>query len=799
MQQGGVAMIRKIMSIDNFAVFNGFRWDSSVFDDHGQLLNFEKINIIYGRNYSGKTCISRIIRTLETHQIPENYDNPSFSLMCDNGVIIDQSNLSNHNLTVRVFNKDFVRENLGFLSDPNAEISPFAVLGADNANIEAEIALITTELGSNVEGSESGLYKEKKKKTVSASKAARNYEKATSDLQKKLSFKATDPISGIKYKPDRFGDQNYTITKIKADIKTILSPTYSPPKDFEIQEYERTISEQAKNPIQTVASPVLSINTFLSKTKELLERKIGSSNKITELLHDIALNEWVKTGVELHAERKACAFCGNIISDERWNILHAHFDEESKKIEKDIDDCIFSMENEKNAILSSLTIDKNLFYSAFHSRLDEIATKFALESKRYNAQIDSLINQLKKRKQQITVTLQLDPFEYNCEPLFKVFSEYNRICNEHNQYTGELGTKQNAARTALRLHEVYTFCSTIGYGALIKNINELNKDKDNALAEQQECEELIKKKEEKIMLLRRQLNDEEAGAQKVNKYLTDYFGHEFLALQAVKEEEENPHVRFDIVRNGKKAYNLSEGECSLIAFCYFMAKLDDIESSGKNLIIWIDDPISSLDSNHVFFVYSLLRAEIVEASKYEQLFISTHNLDFLKYLKRLTGKENDRKVRYFLIKRKDKISKIEKTPNYLQKYVTEFNFLFHEIYKCSKIETVDDSNYTCFYNFGNNARKFLEILMFYYYPDETKQIEKLEKFFGKGLVSAILTDRINNEYSHLCGIFERGEMPIEVPEMLKIAKLIITTLSTKHPEQYNALLASVGEQTSSIT
>jgi hypothetical protein len=26
MQQGGVAMIRKIKSIDNFAVFNSFRW-----------------------------------------------------------------------------------------------------------------------------------------------------------------------------------------------------------------------------------------------------------------------------------------------------------------------------------------------------------------------------------------------------------------------------------------------------------------------------------------------------------------------------------------------------------------------------------------------------------------------------------------------------------------------------------------------------------------------------------------------------------------------------------------------------
>jgi hypothetical protein len=42
-------------------------------------------------------------------------------------------------------------------------------------------------------------------------------------------------------------------------------------------------------------------------------------------------------------------------------------------------------------------------------------------------------------------------------------------------------------------------------------------------------------------------------------------------------------------------------------------------------------------------------------------------------------------------------------------------------------------------------------------------------------------------------------MPTEVPEMLKTAKLIITTLSAKQPEQYGALLASVGDQTSSIT
>lgn len=90
----------------------------------------------------------------------------------------------------------------------------------------------------------------------------------------------------------------------------------------------------------------------------------------------------------------------------------------------------------------------------------------------------------------------------------------------------------------------------------------------------------------------------------------------------------------------KKAFHLSEGECSLIAFCYFMAKLDDIETKGNQPIIWIDDPISSLDANHIFFVYSLINAEIVTPEKYKdggeikerdrfkQLFISTHNLDF---------------------------------------------------------------------------------------------------------------------------------------------------------------------------
>ncbi len=792
-------MITKIQRIKQFAVFKDFQWDLCAQDENAKPIEFKKLNIIYGRNYSGKTTISRIMRALETRKIPEKYDNPEFSLLCSDATTINQSTLANHTLDVRVFNEDFVRCNLRFLSDADQEIAPFAILGSNNANIENKIKVLTTELGSTIEGRESGLYEKKKSKKEVLHQAQGSHAKAESDLENRLSDKAINRETGIKYRVDKFGDQNYSTSKLKKDIASVSLQTYVQLGNSEIQEYERILHEQEKALVTFKSELTLSFDSLLLNSKELLTRQIGTSNKIKELLHNSALNEWVRKGAELHSERKICTFCNNSISDERWKEINDHFDEESKKLGQDIDKYIHLMEEEQRTIQSEQTIDKALFYSTFHAQLDLLRTKISLESQKYNNQIDKLKEQLNARKQQITMIFKLDEPEDHQKALHELFKEYQNICKSQNQYTEKLEQEQKSAKEKLRLHEVFVFCSTIEYSSTLTQIDKLKTNKEDAEKEYDDTEKLIKTKESKIESLRRQLNDEEAGAQKVNQYLTDYFGHDFLSLQAIKEENENPKIRFEIVRNGVKAFNLSEGECRLIAFCYFMAKLDDVETKGKKPIIWIDDPISSLDGNHVFFIYSLLRAELVEQDKFEQLFISTHNLDFLKYLKRLQAKrpenmkkENNRQ--FFIIQRQDKMSTIKKMPNYLEKNVTEFNYLFHEIYKCSKIEMVNDENYTTFYNFGNNARKFLEMLMFYCFPDNRKEFEKLEKFFGEGKVPAILTDRINNEYSHLSGAFERGAAPMEVPEMLKTAKLIITTLSNTNPDQYAALKSSIKEE-----
>lgn len=371
---------------------------------------------------------------------------------------------------------------------------------------------------------------------------------------------------------------------------------------------------------------------------------------------------------------------------------------------------------------------------------------------------------------------------------------YETLRTQCNSYTTTLSKKQQEAKNALRLHEVINFIRDIKYIDETKKIEKLKSIESNARDEKNDIQLKVTNLMREIDRLKAQLKDESKGADRVNYYLNNFFGHESLKLVAV---EDKSGYRFEISRNGQKAHHLSEGECSLVAFCYFMAKLDDVETKNNNPIIWIDDPISSLDGNHIFFVFGLINSEIIKSGKFKQLFISTHNLDFLKYLKLLLSKDengNELQRRYFVIERADKGSQIKLMPPYLKSYVTEFNYLFHQIYKCANVDiSTAESDHDCFYNYGNNARKFLESYLYYRYPNVNEKDEsKLIRFFGDDTLSTMLTERINNEYSHLAGVFERSISPIDVPEMQKSAQFILNQIKFKDPDQYNALLESIG-------
>lgn len=232
-----------------------------------------------------------------------------------------------------------------------------------------------------------------------------------------------------------------------------------------------------------------------------------------------------------------------------------------------------------------------------------------------------------------------------------------------------------------------------------------------------------------------------------------------------------------------------------------MAKLKDTTSCDKDLIIYIDDPISSLDNNHIFFVYSLIEQLLAKPKKYAQLFISTHNLDFLKYLKRITipkekiegSKKQKEDCGHFLIQRNNNgKSSLVIMPDYLQKSVTEFNYLFNQVYQCGRQDETDEINSELFYSFGNNLRKFLEAYLFFKYPYHANLEEKIRKFLNNDS-DAILINRIINEFSHLEEIFDRSCLPIDIPEMRNIAAIILERIKEVDSEQYDSLVKSIGE------
>jgi wobble nucleotide-excising tRNase len=87
---------------------------------------------------------------------------------------------------------------------------------------------------------------------------------------------------------------------------------------------------------------------------------------------------------------------------------------------------------------------------------------------------------------------------------------------------------------------------------------------------------------------------------------------------------------------------LSEGEKSFVTFLYFYRLLKGSNSEAgtvNNRVVVIDDPVSSLDSNILYVVSSLIKSLFQEVrdgtGQIKQLFILTHNVYDLAPAKRI--------------------------------------------------------------------------------------------------------------------------------------------------------------------
>ena len=228
------------------------------------------------------------------------------------------------------------------------------------------------------------------------------------ELERKLSDKANKAGSGIKHNKS-FGDAIYNVPKIKTDITTVTNDTYSPLTDEQVGKFYDLLREDPKPEIPESSTFNLQYSTIASKAKELIEKKIQASYPIQELLNDAVLATWVRTGQEHHkGKRDKCAFCDGDLPPDLWEKLDKHFNQESKDQRKCLNNLLVSIEREWSRVPNLLKIKNSDFYFNFTEELDSLAEQLSAQSAFYCASLDSITEQVEKRKNDIFTPLTFD-------------------------------------------------------------------------------------------------------------------------------------------------------------------------------------------------------------------------------------------------------------------------------------------------------------------------------------------------------------------------------------------------------
>lgn len=791
-------MINQI-DIERFGSFDGFEWRRSIRDRGNNVENFKRLNIFYGRNYSGKTTLSRVFRSMQEGALPWNYEGAKF-VARGPGFEIGVTSLQTHGQEIRVYNKDFVAENLSVLVDHRTgQIKTFAIVGSENNRIVEDLAHAKKELGS-IEDKNGARYEVYK----AADLVRRARTKLTQEreaVDEKLRKHANDKI-----KKDRLiGQPNYNIDHIKADIAFLNSKSVAPLDDASKAAKAELLKQEALPKIDPLPAFPSKLEALRAQVDALLTKAVAPTRALDDLLADSDLQTWVKEGVRHHnGIRESCAFCRQGLPATLWDTLAQHFSQESEALDSALDACLIEVRAEISIAEHHPVLDVSQFYASERQSFAQAKTALSDAYASYAGDLRALEKALVQRRSSLFKAVVPPSPKFEPSKAKSAISAMETVIGKSNDKSGTLVTDKEEARVALRRDNVLAFIAAIDLDSKNSLIKELVKKATQAGDDERLAKEAEQVLDRRARSLEAQLRDERKGAERVNELLTHFFGHGGLRLEAV-DGGVGPGVKFQITRGGKPAYHLNEGECSLIAFCYFMAQLDATESKGKDLIIYIDDPISSLDSNHVFFMFSLIETLIARPTKnddgsnryrYKQLFVSTHNLDFLKYLKTLSAPSREHGgTQHFIVERHgDGPSRLTLMPEYLKAYVTEFNYLFHQIYKCSQSAPATE-NEEHFYSFGNNLRKFLEAYLYFKYPAKVgseESLTRIQRFFGDDGMVANLANRLNNELSHLQENFDRSMRPIDIPEIRTLATYVLSKLKEADRPQYEALLTSIG-------
>jgi wobble nucleotide-excising tRNase len=734
-------MIKKIKRIKNFGIFSDFSLSSDVKD-------FAKYNLIYGWNYSGKTTLSRIFRCFEQGCIPVDFAGASFEVIDSNEGILTEQYLDIAH-AVRVFNSDFVEDNLQWKSD----LEPIFLIGQVNIEKQEELDFETNNL-QTISESILGI-----KNTIN------EIDKSINDA---LTSRARD-IKQLLSLPD------YNKTKFETKIVSIAD-IYDQHilEDSEFTAvWEEYHSTEKRDSLQYIDELVFDTTKITKKVKLLLETTVVSKT-IARLKENEYLNEWVKTGLIIHKEKSECEFCGGKFSQELLNNLNEHFSADFDTLMNDIESTVSEL---KNRTLDLSFPDSANLYNELKDEYKEGVKSANDVIISFNEQIASVIEILLKKKGKAFSKLELYDLTDHTIMVNDSIKKINQTIKIHNDKTGNFDAIKATTKEKIILH----YCAKY---IIDDNYFEKKDHRSKNLLSLSTFERGAESSQAKIAELELILSETVKGADKINGYLKTFFGKNDLQIVV------NQNSRFQLHRRGNIAKNLSEGEKTAIAFAYFMTRLEDKNTKLKDTIVYLDDPISSLDSNHIFNIYAFIKTKL---SSCKQLFISTHNSEFFNIIKDWYDDHKNNKS-LFIIERTanasvDK-SYLKNIPLLMDKYKSEYVYLFSVINDFKNGPSMD---FQMLYNLPNIMRRFLEAYTSFKIPKSAG----LEKKLRILIEDPIKLERINKfvqQNSHTSSINSGIKFP-NLTEVTDIIELIFEMITLKDSDHFTYLLEAAGGNT----
>lgn len=671
-----MAAIQRIKRVQGIGVFHDFSWTAGLDD-------FQAYNLIYGLNGSGKTTLSNILRCLELKKCTEG----QFTVTAD-GADISSAVLPTHVALpqVKVFNRDFVADNV-FTSFGTC--CPIFFLGEDSAAKRKQIEDKEVEKGKQ----ETALAEVERKE----GRTKKSLEEIRIDTAGTIKELLRSAGTGNTY--NTYDKRNF-ISKCDAHKTAGTKP--SPLSDDEKALHKAVAAGTAKPEIPEIQFTTPDLGVVKATTETVLSRSVVSE-VIETLKSRPDVNSWVGQGLKLHKELKVkvCQFCEGPLPDERIQTLEKHFSDEYAAVIKAVSEARAAIATH-TAALAELTVpDEARVYDDFVAPYRTAVSVIGEARRAIERFLKSCDDALKKK--------QANPFEiiaFSAEvPVSIDITGINEQLRAHNARTENFQLEIAAARAALEEAIV---------ADKFDKVVELEGEIAAAATEAGTLRSSIAALRAEVLKLDGEIKEHRRPAEQINVDLASYLGRKDITL-AVED------AGYRIMRDGIPATKLSEGEKTALAIIYFLKSLEDRGFDKTKGIVVIDDPVSSLDANALFYAFSFIQDRTKDVG---QLFITTHNFGFLRLVRKWlfrvnkTKKKTKKEARMYMLNclgsSSGRRAELVALDPLLSEYESEYSYLFSQV-----VTGAGDSagEIEKFYHYPNIARRVLEAFLAFRLPN----------------------------------------------------------------------------------